>query len=503
MRSEHISRPAAVAMVVIALLALRLDLSAEEQREEVTRSFDRTVTISGAPRLQVLHRAGDVRLRAHARNELRIQATIRVSANSRSEAETLADRIQIEVQDSTTLVSVVTRYPDERRRSRDLSFAVDYDLLVPDRLPIDVRNQFGNVSVAGMKGGGSITNASGRVTTIDSSGRYQLENTFGAVDVSRQAGDLSIRSANGPVSAANVTGAVSISNRFGDINAVTVRGDAVIVNANGSIDANGITGRADLRTTFGRVEFRDVGNVIASSANGSVRGANVSGSANVSATFGDVTLRNVAKDARVDNANGGITLQDVRGGEDLSTKFGRVEALSVRGGLRVSAANGPVKVSDVDGTVFLKTSFGSIDADRVRGALTAENSSGAVRATAIGGSATVSTSFGPVMVKEVDGRVDVRNQSGSVEAWPIVRTGTCHDVLLTTSFSPMEVHLPDTGYAVAARTTFGRIQADVPITASGPLGNNAVSGTIGRGGCALNLTNSSGDIKILKASAAR
>jgi hypothetical protein len=63
----------------------------------------------------------------------------------------------------------------------------------------------------------------------------------------------------------------------------------------------------------------------------------------------------------------------------------------------------------------------------------------------------------------------------------------------------MVVHLPDTGYAVAARTTFGRIQADVPITASGSRGGNAVSGTIGRGGCALQLTNSSGDIRIIRA----
>jgi DUF4097 and DUF4098 domain-containing protein YvlB len=169
----------------------------------------------------------------------------------------------------------------------------------------------------------------------------------------------------------------------------------------------------------------------------------------------------------------------------------------------VSATNGPVKVADVDGPVFLKTSFGPIEAERVRGALTAENASGAVSATSVGGSAKVSTSFGPVVLREVDGRLDVTNKSGSVEAWPTVRPGTCHDVLLSTSFSPMVVHLPDTGYAVAARTTFGRIQADVPITASGTIDADSVSGTIGRGGCALQLTNASGDIRISRAARER
>jgi hypothetical protein len=122
-----------------------------------------------------------------------------------------------------------------------------------------------------------------------------------------------------------------------------------------------------------------------------------------------------------------------------------------------------------------------------------------VSAVAIGGPATVSSSFGPVVVRDVDGRVDIRNRSGSVEAWPTARRGNCHDVALNTSFSGMEVHLPDAGYSVDARTTFGQIRADVPITATGSIGGNVVAGRIGPGGCLLRLVNTSGDIRILKA----
>jgi hypothetical protein len=505
MRSNHLS-PVAIALVATSCVLVHDAAGADEQRNEVTRSVDRTVTVSGTPRLLVDHSLGDLRVRAHARNDLRIQATIHVSAASRSEADTMADRIEIDVQESAGTISITTRYPDplirqslRRERNRDLSFSVDYDLLVPERVPVNLRNRFGDIAVTGMKGGGAIVNASGRVSTADASGRFELENRFGMVEAIRLSGDVIIRGANGAISANTITGMVNISNRFGTVNAGAIRGDAIIVNANGNIEVVNISGKADLRTTFGTVDFRDVGMVIASSANGSVTGTNVNGAANVNATFGTVTLRNVARDVRVVNANGAIAVHDARGGAELSTRFGRVDALGVKGSLRVSAANGPVKVVDVDGPVYVKTSFGPIEAERVRGALTAENASGSVSATGIGGSATVSTSFGPVLLREVDGRLDVTNKSGSVEAWPTVRTGTCHDVLLTTSFSPMVVHLPDTGYAVAARTTFGRIQADVPITASGSLGGNAVSGTIGRGGCALQLTNSSGDIRIIRA----
>ena len=506
MRSKPLSHTVAIALAMAASVSAQTALRAEAAREEVTRAFDRTVAVSGTPTLFVDHRLGDVRIRSHARSEIRIQATIRVSADSKAEATALADGIQIDVQERLGMITVTTRYPEmltresqRRGRNRDLSFSVDYDLLVPDRVPLNLQNRFGDISVTGMKGGGTIVNASGRITAVDGSGRFDLENRFGMVEAARLAGDLTIRGANGPVSASAITGMLNISNRFGNVNAGAIRGDAIIVNANGNVDVTNISGRTDLRTTFGTVDFRDVGIVSASSANGSVTGTNVNGTATVNATFGQVTLRNVAGDVRVINANGAIALQDARGGAELSTRFGRVDALSVKGGLRVSAANGPVKVTDVDGPVYIKTSFGPIEAERVRGALTAENSSGSVSATGIGGSARVSTSFGPVLLREVDGRLDVINKSGSVEAWPTVRPGTCHDVMLTTSFSPMVVHLPDTGYAVAARTTFGRIQADVPITASGSLGGNIVSGTIGRGGCALQLTNSSGDIRIFRA----
>jgi hypothetical protein len=474
MRCRRVSHSVVIALVTTGVLSLQSTAHAN-QREEVTRSFDRTVTVSGTPTLLVEHRMGDLRIRAHARSELRIQATIHVSADSRSNASLLADRIQIDVQESQGTISVTTRYPEmairetqRRGRNRDLSFSVDYDLLVPERLPLSLRNRFGDVAVTGMKAGGSIVNASGRVTAIDGGGHYTIENRFGNIEALRLAGDVSIRGANGPVSASAITGMVTITNRFGNVNAATIRGDALIVNSNGSVEAN-----------------------------------DVNGGASINAAFGNVTLRNVARDVKVSNANGAISLQDVRGGAELSSRFGRVDALSIKGGLRVFAANGPVKVSDVDGPVYLKNSFGPIEADRLRGELTAENASGAVSATTVGGGAKVSTSFGPVVLREVDGRVDVTNRSGSVEAWPTVRPGTCHDVQLTTSFSPMVVHLPDSGYALAARTTFGRIQTDVPITASGTIGSNTVSGTIGRGGCALQLTNASGDIRIFKATATR
>jgi hypothetical protein len=76
----------------------------------------------------------------------------------------------------------------------------------------------------------------------------------------------------------------------------------------------------------------------------------------------------------------------------------------------------------------------------------------------------------------------------------------CRDILLKTSFSSIHVRIPDgVGYNVSARTSFGRVSSDLPVTSTGNLSGDFLNGTIGGGGCQLQLTDSNGSIEIAKA----
>jgi len=52
---------------------------------------------------------------------------------------------------------------------------------------------------------------------------------------------------------------------------------------------------------------------------------------------------------------------------------------------------------------------------------------------------------------------------------------------------------------VTARTSFGSIRSEMPLTASGTIGADSLNGRIGAGGCTLSLTDSNGNVEILKA----
>jgi hypothetical protein len=70
---------------------------------------------------------------------------------------------------------------------------------------------------------------------------------------------------------------------------------------------------------------------------------------------------------------------------------------------------------------------------------------------------------------------------------------------LRTSFAPIRLYLTDgANYDVTAHTSFGHVNSELPVTVSGTIGNDSLSGKIGNGGCELRLTDSNGGIEILK-----
>jgi len=470
-----------------------------DQREEATRSFDRTVAVTSGQTLRLENRHGDVRVTTHAKPELRVQATIRVSARSQADAAEFADRIQIEIAEAPSGITVRTRYPEQTRGTRrNLSYSVDYGVLMPERMVLHAVNSFGNMSVAGLKSASTLVNAHGTLTASDGAGRQSLENSFGAIEVARMTGDVTITGANGNVTATTVAGALNVTNRFGRVSVGAVQGTALVANANGQVDITDV-GSANLTNSFGAVTVKDVrGPLTVTNSNGSVTAAGVKGVAKVTSSFAAIDVRDVGADATIENSNGGVKLATVRGSAAVRTSFAAMEVTGIAGTLTASNSNGTVLLRDVGGSAEVRGSFGRIDAEDMKAGVRVTTGNSGVRIMNARGPVAVTTTFGPVEVRNVEGKVEVRNQNGAIDAAPTAKPRSCHDIMLETTFSHIQLQLPDAGYAVTAQTSFGKIHSDVPITATGTLGDGRLSGTIGAGGCTLQLTNRNGDIRILK-----
>jgi len=216
-------------------------------------------------------------------------------------------------------------------------------------------------------------------------------------------------------------------------------------------------------------------------------------------SFGNLELSNIAGALNAETSNGKITLRSAHGSVELKSSFGAIEASDISKGIRAITGNGSITLTDIGGDTFAKTSFGSVSAERINGNLIVENTNGSVTARNVKGDASVTTSFAGVTLESVGGKITVNNQNGGISVIAARPASGCRDIMLKTSFSPIRVQIPEgLGYNINAHTSFGRISSDLPITTSGSLSPDSLNGTIGSGGCQLQLTDANGSIEINK-----
>jgi hypothetical protein len=526
------------ATAILASLPLTC-AAANPGQQQVTRDFQKTLALVADQSFRIENKFGEVRIHGESGHDLKISATIRVQADSRDQAQSFADKVQIEVEQNSQGVQVRTNYPESTRNwfgHKNASYSVDYDISMPSDAPLFVKNSFGSVNAAGVRSKSEFDNSHGSLNVRDT-GAVRLNNSFGSIELTGAGGDTSINDNNGSVQASGIKGALELHNRFGSItirdvrgaaditggngtvslsdagsakittsfgsvDARNIRGDLIVHDNNGNVDVSAIGGGADITDSFGNVSFSDVkGRVNCTTSNGRVTGSSVSGSAvTIRDSFGNLELSNIAGALTAETSNGKITLHSAHGTVELRSSFGAIEASDISKGIRAVTGNGSITLTDIGGDTFAKTSFGSVSADRISGNLTVENSNGSVTARNVKGDAQVSTSFAGVTLEGGGGKITVNNQNGGVEVSAVRPTSGCRDILLKTSFSSIRVRIPEgVGYNVNARTSFGRISTDIPISATGSVGTDSLNGTIGSGGCQLQLTDSNGSIEITKA----
>ena len=514
--------------------------AANSAQDQVSRDFQQTVTLGAGQSVRVEHKFGSVRLHGEAGREVKISATIRAQASSHEEAESFAQKIKIEVQQTGEGVRIKTIYPEEEKKwfhaSKNSSWSVSYDIAMPSDAPITVRNSFGSVEVAGLHGAADVENGYGMLTVRDA-GPGRWNNAFGSIELTGAAGNVSVSDNNGSVQVSDVKGTLEVRNRFasitarsiqgaatitggngavaltdaasanittsfGSVDARNIRGDLSVRDNNGNVEILGVGGAADITNSFGNVTFADVrGRVNCTTNNGRVKGSSATGgSVTIRDSFGNIELDTISGALQAETSNGRITVRDARGSVTLKSSFGAIEASNVPKGIRAITGNGDITLTDIGGDTFAKTSFGRVSTERISGNLTVENSNGSVTARNVKADTGVNTSFAGVTLESIGGRITVDNQNGAISVTAMRPASGCRDISLKTSFSSIRVSIPEgLGYNLTARTSFGRISSQLPVTSTGSIGGDTLNGTIGSGGCQLRLTDSNGNIEIAKA----
>lgn len=291
-----------------------------------------------------------------------------------------------------------------------------------------------------------------------------------------------------------------VRNRFGSVQASGIAGGSTLVNGHGSISLTAARGEQSVQNSFGSISARDIGgNLHARNSHGSIQVDGIRGTAVLENRFGSIHLENVDRDVTVTNSHGSVDASNIRSNTRVVNSFGSTDVDDIDGALRVEGNHSRVNVRGVRGNADVSTTFGAVDVEDIRGTLRVTNNNGSVQAADVESDATVRTSFGSATLQNVRGGLDVENRNGAITVSGVAK-GACRPISLRTSDSSIKVGVPSGGsYAVNARTTHGRIISALPITSTRTsAGGERVVGTIGGGGCQLELINSNGSITIAR-----
>jgi len=207
---------------------------------DVTATEDRRLAVErgSIEEVALSMRGGKLAVGRADGSSILLSYTVTVSARDKEAAQRRLDRVTVkETAEDGRLVLETTE--NGKRVSMD-RVAVDYELLVPDGLTVDLDASSATVAVR---------NVNGDIVLHAEGGMAELTNTAGDVTASVNSASLYVSGAQG---------SVSLDNRYGYLSVEQVQGDVKLTGIGGETFVMGVTGQVSGDMQQGSAHIRDI-----------------------------------------------------------------------------------------------------------------------------------------------------------------------------------------------------------------------------------------------------
>jgi hypothetical protein len=273
--------PAVALALTLGVSLVFLPMFASASSVKRTEEVKKEIKVGGQSIIEIRNAKGSTKVlgKNHLRS-IRLVAVKKVKADDAETAAELLRELRIEVNTKKDKISIVTKYPEKRRRRKSFlgflksigrSAYIDYFIEVPENLNVHVASSSGDVEVLSIEGDAVVNSASGDVVAKVVGGNVTIGLSSGDVDVDEVGGDLNAQTASGDVDITNVSGNVNASTSSGDMHIANVSGDAVLGLVSGDLKLNNCEGNVTVGSSSGDMTIHDVGGDLkASSSSGDI-----------------------------------------------------------------------------------------------------------------------------------------------------------------------------------------------------------------------------------------
>ena len=270
-----------IPLILAVLLICLCDSAVLAERH--TFALRKELHTGANPTLIVRNTSGEIRIESHPDDKIIIDAFKVVEADDFQKAKRIAEEIEVNIRDHDSEIEIKTRYPSRKSRrffkrffssGRNVTVYVDYHILVPEEIELNIHSTSGDVIISDISGGVEVSATSGELSMKRMKGNLDLETTSGDVEVFDVRGDVAIRgtssdlelstikgdvkisSTSGETSVEDLTGSVRIDKTSGDIHLEMIRGDIQASSSSGDLIMDQIEGGLDLETSSGDIEVK-------------------------------------------------------------------------------------------------------------------------------------------------------------------------------------------------------------------------------------------------------
>ncbi|MCX6561367.1 MAG: DUF4097 family beta strand repeat-containing protein [Candidatus Aminicenantes bacterium] len=248
------------AVVIGALLALAVYPLTAFAEEKIDQKFSKVEALAKDGKVIVGNISGTIEVKSWAEAQVKIEAVKTSKAKTMDKAKENLDKVQIVVQKTGEIVRIETKYPERQDRNESLNVSVSYQIWIPEKASLSVRNVSGTVDVQNIGGAfdGKVT--SGNATLAKLGAGADFEVVSGTTKASDIVGDCNFRSVSGNVTVERVKGSVEAETTSGTLRLIGIEGArsvrAKVLSGNVTYDGKlEKDGRYSLEAMSGRVEM--------------------------------------------------------------------------------------------------------------------------------------------------------------------------------------------------------------------------------------------------------
>lgn len=315
--------------------------------------------------------------------------------------------------------------------------------------------------------------------TLPPGTRLKVQNEHGATEVSDVA-EANVRGSYEAIRVQRVAGALEVNSRHGDVTVADVKGALTLNARHGGVEVRQVKGHATLVVEHGDVTANEVGGL------------------DLTLRHGALTADGIMGDLEVSGEHAGVQAIAVTGRVVVETAYQDVVVERVGGDVRLVSKHGKVRAADVAGAVYAESRYDDVELERIGGPVEVRVMHGGLQAQGLEKGALVRTAGDDVIIDGFRGGLDIQAERGGVRLTP---AGPLSEAMIVrVTHGGIELAVPEgSRFTLDASSVGGEVMANVvgfTTTQTGPL---HVTGTMGGGGSAVNLSAEGGNVELRSA----